>query len=166
MRRSLPNGDQGSRCSVSRTDLRIHHQLADRTSGMRRLLANHEQGIRCCVSRSDQGRRVLVQTTPWACAAGLQIASGASSVTLHAAVWAGATRADQARYRAASDWLATQRFGIQLPRARCRPLQKLNDLAREAVNCNHSLQRAVTSHQRNPLAARALHCYHTTTTSS
>src|SRR6266508_719812 len=36
-----------------------------------------------------------------------------------------------------------QRFGIQLPRARCtRRVQKPHDLAREAVNCNAVLGRA------------------------
>src|SRR5690349_8449067 len=34
--------------------------------------------------------------------------------------------------------LAAQRLALQLPRARCtRCFQKTNDLAREAVNCNH-----------------------------
>jgi hypothetical protein len=36
-----------------------------------------------------------------------------------------------------------------------RSLQNATDLAREAVNCNLSSRWAVTSHQRNPLAARA-----------
>jgi hypothetical protein len=39
---------------------------------------------------------------------------------------------------------AAERFGIQLPRARCtQSCQKPNDLAREAVNCNAVFGRRV-----------------------
>src|SRR4051812_22154901 len=43
---------------------------------------------------------------------------------------------------------------VQPPRARrSETYQKTYDLAREAVGCNHLSRRAVTSHERNPLAS-------------
>ena len=40
--------------------------------------------------------------------------------------------------------VAAQRFGVQLPRARCiGRVQKTHDLAREAVNCNAGLGRPI-----------------------
>ena len=52
---------------------------------------------------------------------------------------------------------AVQRIGVQLPRARRVEPSKSSDLAREAVSCNHSSRRAVTSHQmtgHHPIRSR------------